>query len=252
MSGGGRGGNRSGLGMDGGTNVNTSAIGGDGRSGDGYGNVSRGILQYQQNVGILGKIIDKVGSKEDGPLLDQQYKLQIDVIAQLGSKILSQLDSQSQLMEQMTRTDAAKRRATHQKLTRDYRLVETTYKNLKLEYTKRRHDLDRKRREILEEQERRNFKEGLGEDNARLQMELREDRVNEEIMREREEEVRNINKGMHQVNEIYKDLANIISLQQDQVDEVEVHMEEATKHAESGLTQIQKANAKSEQSCVIS
>ena len=78
-------------------------------------------------------------------------------------------------MEQMTRTDAAKRRATHQKLTRDYRLVETTYKNLKLEYTKRRHDLDRKRREILEEQERRNFKEGLGEDNARLQMELRED-----------------------------------------------------------------------------
>ena len=109
--------------------------------------------------------------------------------------------------------------------------METTYKNLKLEYTKRRHDLDRKRREILEEQERRNFEDGLGEDNARLQMQLREDvsffgplrdlsyiicivsyllalfykkRVNEEIMREREEEVRNINKGMHQVNEIYK------------------------------------------------
>lgn len=250
----GGGGNRSGLGMgnsDASSNVNTSAIGGDGRSGDGYANVSRGILQYQQNVGILGKIIDKVGSKEDGPLLDQQYKLQIDVIAQLGSKILSQLDSQSQLLDKMTRTDAAKRRATQQKLTRDYRLVETTYKNLKLEYTKRRHDLDRKRREILEEQERRNFEDGLGEDNARLQMQLREDRVNEEIMREREEEVRNINKGMHQVNEIYKDLANIISSQQDQVDEVEEHMEEATKHAESGLTQIQKANAKSEQSCVI-
>ena len=29
-------------------------------------------------------------------------------------------------------------------------------------------------------------------------------RIVEEIMREREEEVRNINKGMHQVNEIYK------------------------------------------------
>ena len=53
MSGGGRGGNRSGLGMDGGTNVNTSAIGGDGRSGDGYGNVSRGILQYQVCVFVF-------------------------------------------------------------------------------------------------------------------------------------------------------------------------------------------------------
>lgn len=29
-------------------------------------------------------------------------------------------------------------------------------------------------------------------------------RINEEIMREREEEIRNIHKGMHQVNEIYK------------------------------------------------
>ena len=29
-------------------------------------------------------------------------------------------------------------------------------------------------------------------------------RIVEEIMREREEEVRNINRGMHQVNEIYK------------------------------------------------
>ena len=29
-------------------------------------------------------------------------------------------------------------------------------------------------------------------------------RINEEIMKEREEEIRNIHKGMHQVNEIYK------------------------------------------------
>lgn len=35
-------------------------------------------------------------------------------------------------------------------------------------------------------------------------MKLQDDRVTEEIMREREEEVRKINQGMHQVNEIYK------------------------------------------------
>lgn len=233
-------------------NSNASSIGGDGRGGDGYANVSRGIVQYQQNVGILGKIIEKVGSKEDGPLLDQQFKLQIDVIQQLGSKILSQLDMQAKLLEQMTRVDAAKHRATHQKLTGDYRFVETTYKNLKLDYSKRRYELDIRRKQIMEEEDRRNFEEGLDEDNARLQMQLRDDRVNEEIMREREEEVRNINKGMHQVNEIYKDLAHIISSQQEQVDEVEKHMEEATGHAASGLEQIQKATAKSEKSCVIS
>ena len=40
-------------------------------------------------------------------------------------------------------------------------------------------------------------------------------------MREREEEIRNINKGMHTVNEIYKDLAHIVGSQQDHVDQIE-------------------------------
>jgi t-SNARE complex subunit (syntaxin) len=48
-------------------------------------------------------------------------------------------------------------------------------------------------------------------------------------------------------------LANIVSFQQDQVDEVETTMEEANKNAESGLKQIEKAHAKSEEgNCVIS
>jgi len=48
-------------------------------------------------------------------------------------------------------------------------------------------------------------------------------------------------------------LANIVSFQQNQIDEVEVTMEQANKNAESGLKQIEKAHAKSMQSnCVIS
>ena len=44
-------GNRAGLGMSNDVNnSNTSSIGGDSRGGDGYANVSRGIVQYQ--VGI--------------------------------------------------------------------------------------------------------------------------------------------------------------------------------------------------------
>jgi t-SNARE complex subunit (syntaxin) len=71
-------------------------------------------------------------------------------------------------------------------------------------------------------------------------------------MREREEEIRNINKGMHTVNEIYKDLAHIVGTQQDDIDTVENHMDDANKNAEAGLQQVQKANAKADQSCVIS
>jgi len=72
-------------------------------------------------------------------------------------------------------------------------------------------------------------------------------------MREREEEIRNINRGMHQVNEIYRDLASIVSSQQEQVDTIETQMEESRANAESGLEQVHKANEKFGQSnCTIS
>jgi t-SNARE complex subunit (syntaxin) len=63
-------------------------------------------------------------------------------------------------------------------------------------------------------------------------------------MREREEEIRNINRGMHQVNEIYKDLAHIVGSQQEHVDSIETQMEESKVNAESGLEQVEKANEK--------
>jgi t-SNARE complex subunit (syntaxin) len=71
-------------------------------------------------------------------------------------------------------------------------------------------------------------------------------------MREREEEIRNINKGMHQVNEIYKDLAHIVGSQQDQVDSIEGQMEEAKQNAEKGLQHVTKANEKADSACTIS
>lgn len=74
------------------------------------------------------------------------------------------------------------------------------------------------------------------------QLLLQQDRLQEEIMREREEEIRKINKGMHQVNQIYKDLAHIVGEQQEDVDQIEDKMEESKTAAQSGLEQIHKAN----------
>ncbi len=75
-------------------------------------------------------------------------------------------------------------------------------------------------------------------------------------MREREEEIRSINRGMHQVNEIYKDLAHIVGEQQTAIDQIEGDMQDARANAESGLKHVEKANAKFSGSgssqCVIS
>ena len=72
-------------------------------------------------------------------------------------------------------------------------------------------------------------------------------------MREREDEIRKINQGMHQVNEIYKDLAHIVGSQQDHVDAIETQMEESRANAEAGLQQVEKANQQFGNSqCIIS
>jgi t-SNARE complex subunit (syntaxin) len=72
-------------------------------------------------------------------------------------------------------------------------------------------------------------------------------------MRERQEEIQGINRGMHQVNEIYKDLAHIVGSQQEQIDQIETQMEDSKINAEKGLEHVMKANEKaSATSCVIS
>jgi len=81
---------------------------------------------------------------------------------------------------------------------------------------------------------------------------MQEDRLAEEIIREREEEIRNINRGMHTVNEIYKDLAHIVGAQDSGVGVVADHMEDANRNAQAGLNQVQKANEKANSACVIS
>ena len=91
----------------------------------------------------------------------------------------------------------------------------------------------------------------LAEQQRLQQLQLQEDRLHEEIMREREEEIRNINHGMHTVNEIFKDLAHIVGQQQEQVDQIENQMEDSRANAESGLAQVEKANEKYGQQCSI-
>jgi t-SNARE complex subunit (syntaxin) len=76
------------------------------------------------------------------------------------------------------------------------------------------------------------------------QLQLMEDRLHEQIMREREEEIRTINQGMHTVNEIYKDLAHIVSTQQENIDQIEMQMDDSRANAENGLKQVELANEK--------
>jgi len=65
-----------------------------------------------------------------------------------------------------------------------------------------------------------------------------------QLMREREQELRDINQKMHVVNEIYKDLGEVVSGQQEQIDTIENQFGNAAENSRRGLEQLEKANSK--------
>ena len=215
-----------------------------------YVQLSDSIMQYQKNVGILQKMTGSPSS-----VTQTQINAQLDVIQQLGGRIDQQLRAQEGRIQRMSRADAAKCRATHVKLTRDYRRVEATFNKIKLEIRQRKELMDARQRAEEADQRKTSTSNAFAADDQeqtmKMELMLQENQLNEQLMREREAEIREINKGMHTVNEIYKDLAHIVQAQQEDVDKIETMMEEANTNAKSGLTHIEKAAAHQSQ-CIIS
>ena len=142
---------------------------------------------------------------ESGIVVRRRFETQTDVIRQLGNRIEDKLRAADEEMQGFNREGRNRRRAAHTKLNRDYRRVEQAFKNAVLDARKRRGwEEDARRRQTKDEEEESRRATAVG-NKAQLQMMMQEDnRISEEIMREREEEIMNINKGMHTVNEIYK------------------------------------------------
>lgn len=70
-----------------------------------------------------------------------------------------------------------------------------------------------------------------------------------QLMREREQELQDINHKMHVVNEIYKDLGEVVDQQQEQIDNIEDQFGMAKDNARKGLEQLEKANSKGNKKC---
>lgn len=102
-----------------------------------------------------------------------RYKVQVDVLKQLGEKLDRQLKLQESQLESLPRNEAAKKRATHIKLSRDFRRVEATFKNVQLETRRKRARIQEQR--IQAEQKSR--LKGGGEHDSELQQQLEQEDV---------------------------------------------------------------------------
>ncbi|KAG7340199.1 hypothetical protein IV203_033553 [Nitzschia inconspicua] len=237
-------------------------------NGSGMSQISDCLTQYQRNVGILEKIAHALinntttttKSASSRTELETQYQAQSDVLRQLEQRLKEQIMAQRQRLASASDTSAQKQAL--QKLERDLERVQSSVQATKAKVSRHLKQYQQRNNNTNTggggydpnyDSSSSNSANLLQQQHQQQQLLLQQDRLQEEIMREREEEIRKINQGMHTVNEIYKDLAHIVGSQQEQVDQIEDKMEEARNTAQSGLDQVHQANEKYGNSqCVIS
>mmetsp|Transcript_46253 Transcript_46253/g.46941 ORF Transcript_46253/g.46941 Transcript_46253/m.46941 type:complete len:295 (-) Transcript_46253:420-1304(-) len=201
-----------------------------------------------------------------------RYKAQSDVLRELESRLKQQMKGQRARLGNQSSTASSTTNAHKQallKLERDFERVQSTVVATKSKVTKQQKQYQQRgaaasaarqqQEEVDAANNANNHPNSAQQKLQQQQLVLQQDRLQEEIMKEREAEIRQINKGMHQVNEIYKDLAHIVGEQQEMVDGIETKMEDTKTSAQAGLEQISKANDKysgggkgGDSGCVIS
>ncbi len=82
------------------------------------------------------------------------------------------------------------------------------------------------------------------------QQQLLHEELDEGLLREREAELLQINQSVVKVNEIFRDLGELVARQQEDIDSIEQNVERSHAAARSGLEQVEKA-AKHQAGCVI-
>lgn len=208
--------------------------------------ISDSLTQYHRNVGILEKISQSLLTNNGGRNrleLEQQYKAQSDVLRQLESRLKEQIMGQRQRIKNQSQTSSHKQALL--KLERDFEKVQASVTHTKSKVQKQMkqyQQLDGVR--LQDDRAASNNNNSARTALQQQQILIQRDQLQQEIMQEREDEIRKINKGMHQVSQIYKDLAHIVGEQQEHVDQIEDKMEESKTAALSGLEQIHKANEK--------
>lgn len=178
----------------------------------------------------------------------------IDALEKRGVEIGESLRTQENSIQSMTRSEAAAARAMHTKLSRNFRYVLSTLKTLKLDFRQiiSRHGqpiMNTGRREFIKNSDENvNLSNhGIPSSSKLLDTETvlkHEEDYAYRVMHERESAIMEINKKMHDVNEIYKDLGNIVSQQQELIDNAENAIEDSRLNLKSGLNQLEKANGK--------
>ncbi len=243
----------------------TAAGAGTGGVGIGQG-LSAELQQYQV---LSVKLKEKVGDlrRRKGVSVEERTELdaQISDIQALETRIRNQLESQTKQLDQLPRAEIAKSRIALVKLTKDFERVKATADLTISEAAAVKVDLNSKSNAGSSLDQKDTVFQMGNQSNSpskpkammkggELQFEnqLQGQAVDDLIAEERERDILKMNQDLRLVNEMFKDMAQIVEKQQPAIEQVAVAAEASHERAKAGLEQVQQAAAHQGGGCFIS
>ncbi|XP_038057807.1 syntaxin-7-like isoform X1 [Patiria miniata] len=230
----------------------------DGQFGSGQSNefadlsqqVSSAIFKISNNVTTLEKAVRQLGTPSDSTLLRNRIQASI----QTTNKIVSETTTCLKDLTLMSRNLGKSSRLQVDRLTNEYHESVQRYSGVQKKVASKMRSCpnvppkapptsgsmdvvqyDESKKALLEETRRQGIESQLQVQDQQIDYDMN-------LLQEREEQIRQIEAAMLDVNEIFRDLSAMVSEQGEVVDSIEANIEKASSNVEGANTQLQTAS----------
>ncbi|KAI8853361.1 t-SNARE [Chytridium lagenaria] len=211
---------------------------------------SHSIFMISNNVASVQKLVTQLGSAKDTPEMRQRLHVLTEDTRDMIKQTSADLKRLMAPTIQVNEFDARQRKIAHQKLQKDFEDVLKRFQSVsKLAAEKSREFVDRvkgqgsHRMSFDDEADGSETAPLMGTSSQLQQLRAIDNEIdyNEALIHEREEDLRNIEKSIIEVNEIFRDLGTIVNEQQYMLDSIESNVGEVAINMENAHGELRTA-----------
>lgn len=207
--------------------------------------VERDLKKLTSMVAATRSQVEKLGGKGDSSDLRKRIDANIakgrDIVKSLGGQLKTDFESHIRSAD-ITRTEQDARKTQLNRFMKDYKAAVDSFQEVANTAVNgmRRHAVPTRAEDDERANDSRDKKKAQEQDNEFMQQLQRVD-LTESLLHEREAAIDDITSSMAEVNEAFKDLAQIVEDQGHSLEQIEVNVGDANARTEKGVENLQQA-----------
>ncbi len=195
------------------------------------------------------------------PAQKEELDTQIQDIQKMETRLRNQLETQVKGLDQLPRTEIAQKRIALGKLSKDFERVKQLAvvtigesQSIKVDHSlvgakTNGSDIAAGDGTSVFRADQGRRKDGNGQ-NMQFQQQIQGQQVDDLIAEERERDIKKMNQDLQLVNEMFKDMAEIVEKQNPHIEQIAETTKESHERSQAGLEQVQQAAA-NQGGCVV-